>query len=363
MKNLVRAAVLLVAAIALAVVARPAAADTAVMTRNGVLYEVLVMRYADVVPSAAGSTDAHMQVVALRTTSPGIAPVLELVDGTVDTDDKGCPSIGYDENTETVLVVYMRFRGALSDLHFAARRAGGWSERYILASAGLYLSLNPQMTVTRQTYVDFDARNGQPVTKARSIVSIIWWEEGGRSQARYAPVFLEDGRLHLDEITPYNLNELAGSGGPTDNAGLPFSSYQFPAVQRDPGSNGGVLVAFANLATRRQNTLRIGFADNVPQLVSDGVPLGPQTYARIHTPIGRGGREGRLPERIDVLGNVGTVVAPGSLVPTFFWNDVAALHVLPGDSPAEAPPTSIVLRPDFTLDRALAVVRDMALSN
>lgn len=355
-------AVRILAAFALSIGASalPALADSAVMTRSGVVYEVFPARYGDLVPSAAGTADARLPVLALRTTRPGAAPLLDLVDGTVTSDEKGSPSVAYDEATDTLFVVYMRFSGLMTDVHFAARRNGGWIERNILPSPGLYLSLNPQLVLTRQSYVDVDGA-GQPVSKTRSVVSVVWWEEGGRSQARYAPVFVEDGVLHLDEITAYNLNELAGEAGPTSIEGLPFSSYQHPAVQRDPTQNGGVLVSFANLAAQRQNVLRIGFPDDLSQLLASGVPLS-QANVRIHTPIGRGGSSSPVP-MINASAPVGTVIAPESLVPTFFWTEDGVLRVLPSSAPADAPATSIVLRPDFSLDRAISVVREMALSN
>lgn len=364
MKHLRAALRLLPAVLGVVLVAAPqsALADSALMTRSGVVYEGVVTTYGAVVAGAAGTADARLPVLALRTTRPGSSPVVELVDGTVTAEEKSAPSLGYDEITDTVFLVYTRYSGSYSDMHFAIRRAGTWVERSIRPSAGLYLSLNPQLLVTRQSYVDLD-EHGAPIQKARSIVSIVWWEEGGRSQARYAPVFIEDGQLQIDAITAYNLNELAEAGGPTSIDDLPFSSYQFPAVQRDLHSSGGVLATFANLSTKRQTVLRISFPDDMQQIVASGVPAGPAAYVRIHTPIGRSGSDGRILREINVSGSVGTVVAPGSLVPTFFWSEGDTVHVLNGDSPEGAPSTVIPLRSDFSVDRAISVVREMALAN
>jgi hypothetical protein len=257
----------------------------------------------------------------------------------------------------------MRFQGLMTKVDFAVHRDGQWGEQSIVPSAGLYLSLNPQIVVTRQTYIDLD-ENSYPVSKRRAIVSLVWWEEGGRSQARYAPVFIEDGKLDLAEITAYNLNELAGMSGPTSIGSLPFSSFQFPVVQRDPRSNGGVLVSFANLYTKRHSVLQIAFPDDLRDIIASNVPAGPQAYARLHIPIGRSGHDSRLPSEIDTRATVGTVIAPLSLVPTFYWaDDGVAAHVLHGDAPDGQPGTTIPLRSDLSMDRVVSVVRELALSN
>lgn len=352
----------LLAIAALTLVASPrASADTAVLSRSGVLYEILAATYGDVVPGAAGTSEARMPVLVLRTTRPGAAPVDELVDGTVSFDGKVNPSIAYEELTDTVFIAYTQYQGIMADVHFGVHRAGAWRVQSIRPSAGLYYSVNPKMALTRQSYVDIDDR-GFPVVKTRSILSLVWWEEGGRSQARYAPVFVEDGVLNLDQTVAYNLNALAGADGATRNDGLPFSSYQFPSIQADLATNGGILVSFANLATQRQSVLKIGFPDDLRDIIASGVS-GTQAYVRIHTPIGRGGRDGRLPKQVDTQANVSTVIAPASLVPTFFWPESGSMNVLRDDTAEDASPTVIKLRPDLSLDRVTAVVRDMALQN
>jgi hypothetical protein len=245
------------------------------------------------------------------------------------------------------------------DLHVAMRRSGAWTEGRFLPNPGLYVSMNPQLLVTRQTYTDADD-TGRPFTKSRTILSIVWWEESNTSQARYAAVFIEDGSLRLDDVTAWNLNELNGAAGPTDNSGLPLSSYVYPGLQRDAGTNGGVLVSFANLAGRTQQVIRLAFPDNLPNLVPpDGLtPAQRTSFARGHTPIGRSFFVTQLPTQIDLpfQTQVGTIISPAG-VPTFYWNSGAGLAYLRGGSSTVL---TIPFRPDFPVDRALAVVRDMS---
>lgn len=338
--------------------ARPALADSAVLTKSGTLYEVFSARYGDVVAGASGTADARIPVLALRTTPSNGSPTLEIVDGTLDSNEEDSASIEYDEATGTIFVVYDKYQGLMADLHLVVRRGGRWLEQNILPNPGLYLSINPKLLITRQKFTDLD-RFGNPITKSRSIVSVIWWEESGVSQARYACLFVEDGVLRLDTVTAYNLNEFTGAPGPTMAAGLPFSSYQFPALQRDVTTNGGFLVSFANLANQTQTTVRITFPDDIRLLIPPGATTVTQdAYARAHIPVGRQLGAVAIPLKIDVLSPVGTAISSGG-VPTFFWTEGDRFRFLRGDAAPEENPTVIPLRGDFGPDRALSLVRDM----
>ena len=338
--------------------AGPANAASAVLSGDGTLYEVVPTSYGDVIPGA-NSSDAGIRVLALRTTPPGGKPAVEIISGTVNDSYKLDASIEFDEATSSVFIVYTRLRGFFTDVQVRIRRDGAWAEGSFLPNPGLYTSLSPQLLVTRQTYTDLDAE-GNGVSKSRSILSIAWWEETRASQARYAAVFIEDGVLKLDDVTAWNLNELNGAAGPTDNTGLPLSSYVHPGLQRDAGTNGGVLVSFANLATRTQQVVHIAFSDDLPKLVPpDGLsPAQRTSYARGHTPIGRSFSETSLPIEIDLpfQMQVGTFISPNG-APTFFWNSDTGLVYLRGGSSTIL---TVPFRTDFPLDRALTVVRDMS---
>ena len=132
-----------------------------------------------------------------------------------------------------------------------------------------------------------------------------------------------------------------------------------PGLQRDAGTNGGVLVSFANLATRTQQVIRLAFPDNLPKLVPpEGLsPAQRTSFARGHTPIGRAFTESQIP-KIDLpfSTQVGTIISAAG-VPTFYWSSAAGLSYLRGGSDTIL---TIPFRPDFPVDRALAVVKDMS---
>lgn len=354
---------LLIAGLALALLLPAAAlADTEVIAPDGTLYEVFPTTVSAVDWTASGEPDANFAVLGLRITPPGEPSRLEIVAGTRNASTEGSCSIDLEEATGTLFVAYVKSAGMLSDMHVAVRRDGEWLNEDILPSRGLYFSVNPRVVVTRQDYVDFGP-DGLPVTKTRSIFSLVWWEESGPSQARFGAVFIEDGALRLDTVTAWNLNELAGSPGPTDATGLPISSYSFPSVQADPTSNGGVLVTFANLVTRTQQVLRISFPDDLVKLSPpDSTKVPDDVWARAHVPIGRSAGSGRIPENMNTLTEVGAIASQKGTT-TFYWVQSGGMYFIKSDDPEGAAPRRLALRPDFSADRALRVVRTFAERN
>jgi|GEM_PF-1427925 len=350
----------------LAVGSHGASAETAVLTGDGTLYEVFIGPYQDVVPGSSvvpGLPSRDFPVVALRTTAPDGRVAIEMVDGTFTSEPKGLPSIEMDEATGTVIVCYSKYQGIMSDLHISVRRDGRWVGRDIQPNAGLYLSMNPRMTATRQRYVDFDGKGGT-VTKFRTIFSLVWWEESGPSQARYAPIFVEDGVLSVDTVVAFNLNDLVGRKGFTDISGLPFSAYMFPAVERDPSStNGGVLVSFANLATRREQVISITFPDDLTKLPGASASGGlPDVQVRAHIPVGRELGDGPIPMNRDTQANVGYFLSSTGRA-TSWWTDSTGIRYVRNDAAAGDQPRTLSVRPDFPVDRALSVIREMTLKN
>ena len=339
--------------------AASAPADTAVLTPDGTLYEVYPARYADVVPSSAGSTDAQIPVLVLRTSRSGAETEQEIINGTLDSYEEGSVSIEFDPKTGTLFVAYTKFRGLMADMHVALRRGAAWMGEDILSNQGLYLSINPKVVVTRQSYLDFDGEGGT-TRKWRTIFSLVWWEESGPSQARYAAVFVEDGELSLSRIAAYNLNALGAAAGTTDTGGLPLSSFIYPSVQRDPSTNGGVLVTFANLALRKQQVVQITFPDDITALSPPGAVAAPEeALARAHVPIGRSLGTGRLPLAANATADLGAI-ASESGVTTYYWFVEGALSFSRSDEDETAAPKRIPLRPSLGPDRALGLVRELA---
>ncbi len=342
--------------------AGPACADSAVLAPDGTLYEVFPARYGDVVPVEEGSPDATLPVLALRVSRADQPAVLEVVEGTLDPNTEGSVSLELEEQTGTLFVAFTKDRGLMADMHVALRRDGAWSGWDILSNRGFYLSFNPKVVVTRQTYVVFDAE-GLPLQKSRSIFSLVWWEESGPTQARYAPIFVEDGELRVDGVTAYNLNEIAGAAGPTDSTGYSLASFTYPSVQPDPASNGGVVVTFANLATRKQQVLRISYPDDLTRLVPPGTTVIPEeVLSRAHVPIGRSVGTGRIPAIQDAAADINATISQKG-VTTFYWVEGGAMRFVRSDDSDGAEPRRIALRTDLSAEKAARLVRALAEKN
>ncbi len=345
-------------AVAFAFAAGPAAASSAILTKSGTLYEVFPATYGTVDLSTTG-TDASLPVLALRTTPSGGLPTLQAIPGTVDPDVEGSESLDFDEDTQTLFIVYTKQQSLLTTARISVMRDGGWVDRPLLPTAGFTLATNPKILITRQKYLDPSAADPSIwVAKWRSILSAVWWEEGSVQQAKYSALFIEDGVLNLDSVTSYSLNDLAGQAGPTSSAGLTPNSYSFPALQRDYSGDGSVLVSFANLSTQKQTVVSITF----PNAPAPGPGLaGPVSYSR-HTPIGVILNECDLPKGGDIATalSVGTIISPSGHS-TFWWlaGGGSRMEVFQGSSPGSGL-LILPIRPDFSVDKALAAVRELA---
>ena len=332
----------------------PSLAETSLLTKDGTLFEALLAPPADAVVGYEGPAPGSLVV---RVTAPDGSSRVETVSESTGQDGLKPWVLEFEPATQTLFVVYTQSTGVMSNVFVAMRRNLTWSSRVVLANPGLYLSLNPKAVVTRQSFRDVDAA-GKPVAKVRSILSLVWWEENGSSQARYAPVFVEDGILKLDEIAGYNLNELAGSTGATTAGTLPVSAYAFPAIQRDPASNGGVTVSFANLADQTHTALRISFPEDVSKLLVERPGEIALAQARAHVPVGREPVRGRIQISIDTAGDVEASISPSG-VTNFYWQAGPVLRYIGSDAAAGVKPKAIHLRKDLSLDKAVSIVREM----
>ncbi|MRR12133.1 hypothetical protein EG835_06625 [bacterium] len=346
-----------------ALLCAPAYGDSAVVAANGTLYEVVPANYGDLIPLPGGSPETTMPALGLRISPSDQPSHLELVDGTADFEREGSVSVEFEETTGTLFVAFTKSRGLVTDMHVTVRRDGVWYAHDVLSNIGhYYLSINPKVVVTRQRYITFD-EGGAAVEKTRSIFSLVWWEESGPSQAKYAPIFVEDGALRTDAVQAWNLNALAGAEGPTDSSGFPTSAYSHPGVQADRASNGGVLVTFANLFTRTQQVLRITFLDDLVKASPPGATSVPdEVWARAHFPIGRTGGGGRIPMNMTTSSEVGTTVSQTG-VTTFHWLEDGMMRFATSGDPEGASPRRLALRPDLSAEKALALVKALAEKN
>ncbi len=108
------------------------------------------------------------------------------------------------------------------------------------------------MLLTHQTVHTLDADDAD-VFSNRSILSVIWWEEAGIAQARYASFFLDEA-IDASQATVYDLPELVNDAGPTTLGGPSPRRLRLPvaAVGRAPA--GDLLASFADALLATSST-------------------------------------------------------------------------------------------------------------
>jgi hypothetical protein len=326
------------------------ATEVSVLARSGTVYELR-----DTNPDGSQSSE-----LLLRTVRSGLADRWLPVPGTGDYAQEIPGDIQYEETTGSVFLVFTKLDYLQSRVEFAVYRAGRWISGPLAPSMGFYVSMNPKIIVTRQRYLDYDVTR-QVVSKTRSILSIVWWEEAYTRQARYAPIFVEDGDLRLDDTQAYNMPELAGDRPSSEWGNYPSAVYSYPGVDSDPTSNGGVRVTFASLATGMLSVVKIGFPEDLTQIdprstPSEGDKIG---TARGHTPVGRIGGRTPLVREIDTSSPVYAALSTNS-VPTLFWREGNEMVYRRADAPAGSKPVRLSLDSKLSADRAERLIREMA---
>src|SRR5262245_1232405 len=162
-----------------------------------------------------------------------------IIPGSVNADVKHNLDIAYDEPSDSLVLLWNEELTVLSVLRLGIYRNGTWNVGNLLPNLGMAHAYNPQMLLSHQAVKVQDA-NGNAVTKTRTLLSVIWWEEAQYAQARYAPIFLDDDQ-DASNVQVYDLPALVGNGGPTPSTGHPAPSYMFPSLQLE--SMSGSLLA------------------------------------------------------------------------------------------------------------------------
>lgn len=284
----------------------------------------------------------------------------QIVPGTVSYQEKQGLQLEYDGQTSTLLLLWTENVSAYSHVRIGVFRDGAWTNSPLLPNAGISRALNPQMLVTHQRVRYLDPADAI-VWKTTSILSVIWWEESTRTQARLANLFLDEGSFDPSSFSTYDLPALVGGGGDTVAADIPSGSYLFPSLHAD-GLSGALVASFADLAADRHRVVRIQF----PEDQGKPTETGNMAWSRRHIPIVGVTADGPISRMTPVVASfgagtqttVGTSIGAGYR-PTLYWLDGASLKFSRlGDSDWE-PVRSIAVDESMTYEKALALVVGM----
>jgi len=344
------------AAVVLAAFASPMAAEEkSLLATDGTLYEVRAGLAADL--GAAGSDLEPADYViewAARRQDGSIR--MGIVPGTENRNVKRNLDLAFDEASQSLLLLWKEEVTPLNVLQLGIFREGEWTTSTLLPNLGFSKAFNPQMRLSHSTFRWTDA-DGETVTRNRSILSIVWWEESQYALARYAPIFLDEENFDLSNVAVYDLPMLVGASGPTTYDDVPSAAYLFPSLHSD-GPGGAILASFADLHSRKNVVIRITFPTDLGTPGESNV-----TWMRRHIPIvGVVGESPLAPTAPVRISSMGTTLG-SSYRPTFHWRDGDRLLYTRYDGREWASVKSVPLDETMSYERALSLVVGMASSN
>jgi hypothetical protein len=278
---------------------------------------------------------------------------------TVSFSDKHGLDLAYDDQTQTLLLLWTEDVSASSQIHIGVLSRGAWTNSMLEPSSGISQSVNPQMLVTHLdvSYLD---QTGTRQTQTSSILSIVWWEWGPTAKARYASLFLDEGNFATTALTVSDVPALIGVTGPTSTTGVPSGAYLFPTLQAD-GLSGSILVAYADMHDQRQRVLHFDFP------IDRGSPYDPtdMNWKRRHVPIVGVSVDGPIaravPEMTETRDGVHTTIGRGYR-PTLSWGNTTGdtVQYIRLDTTDWGPVRSIAVSDQMTYEQAAALVAAMA---
>lgn len=283
-----------------------------------------------------------------------------IVPNTVGASQKTNLDLAFDENSSTLVLLWKEELSVVNTLHLGVfdGHKGSWKALDLLPNLGFAHAYNPQMLLSHQTihWIDDD---GKDAWRTRSILHTIWWEESQYAQARYAPVFLGEDTTSND-VAVYDLPSFVGGGGPTDYGDAPQSAYMHPALQLE-GPGGGILASFADLSQAKHFVVRFSFPTDMGQ-----TSPGSMTWMRRRIPVVGVAVKGEIALSAPIGGykSFSTIVG-SSYKPTLVWDEDDAVKYirLDGATGKWSAPVGIAVTKEMPADRAMQLVRDMAVKN
>lgn len=278
-----------------------------------------------------------------------------VIPGTVNADVKHNLDIAYDEPSDSLVLLWNEELTVLNVLRLGIFRNGTWNVGNLLPNLGMAHAYNPQMLLSHQT-VKLQDPSGNTLTRTRTLLSVIWWEEAQYAQARYAPIFLDDDQ-DASNVQVYDLPALIGNGGPTPTSGRSQGTYMFPSLQAE-GMGGSLLASFADLSVGRHYVVRVSFPGDLGRPGPDNA-----TWMRRRIPVVGIASDNPAADDVPIfVSDVKTLIG-FAYRPTLAWNTGTAVGYTRFDGKAWSAARSIPLSDTMTADRAMRLVQEMATRN
>lgn len=324
------------------------------LTTDGTLWGIRTGNVADL-----GATNLNLDPASYAIEWSSLAQDGTVQQGILQSSVSGNPKtnldLTFDEPTGSFVILWREDASIVNQLRLAVLRSGVWSFVDLVPSVGFPQAFNPQMLLLHQTVSTTDDQ-GAVTRKNRSILSVLWWEESFTSQARYAPIFLDDEISTASQII-YDLPATIGGGGPTSNDNIPSSAYLYPALQLQ-GPGGGVLASFADLTAHKHYVVRIDFPTNL------GNPndLKNPVWERRRIPVVGIAESGPIVQALAEKAQVHTIIG-SSFNPTLYWKDGDTVRYVRFDGAAWSETRSLALGDSLSYEAAVRLLESMAARN
>lgn len=224
------------------------------LSGNAEIYRVEAIRYGDVFPEGADAAPDD-PVLLFESHKPGEPIQREVVPGTEGYHLERSPNLLLDAATDTLYMVWeTRINGMHSRLKLVSRDADGWSETIEIYGNPYLFKGNPQMAVTRDTFVT--EKDGEETMQRRVILHLIWTERisEAEEQVLYSPLILLDGE-YIGWNPVYRLSEVVAPALGEVSMIAAETAYT-PTIQ--PGGNlHSVVIGFLDPAKGRLVSLEV----------------------------------------------------------------------------------------------------------
>jgi len=307
-------------------VSAKALAEKSLLAPDGTLYTVRSGHVSDLNISDSGVLPTD-NVIAWSFRRPDGSVGQGLVPDTVGQSLKRNLDLAYDESTGSLVLLFKEDLTVLNILRLGIFRDGGWTMTNLLPNLGFAHAYNPQILLSHQY-----------------------------SQARYAPIFLDEVS-DASGVEVYDLPVLLGGSAAAPTANHPAAAYMYPSLQLE-GIGGAILASFADLGSDRHYVIRIKYPDNLGKPGPDNV-----TWQRRRIPVVGVASDEPIPSEVPVfIDGVKTVIG-ASYRPTIVWNTDRAVGYTRFDGRKWSAAITIPLDDTMTYDRALRLVQEMATRN
>jgi hypothetical protein len=255
--------ILLAAGLALSAPALAASREAALGV-DGEVYQVKSGAYGDLFPGVQELVKDN-PVLAIDMTKPGAPPLRVLVPNTGDADLESSASLLYEQDSQTLFVLWESQNGLHPVLKLAGFDGSHWSTPILVTGNPFAPKTSPQLAITRESFED-TTEDEAVVTKHRTTLHLVWQEDGsaaGSLDTLYTPIVFIDG-VYTGANPIYNLGDLLPENLTPGDANVPASLLRAPIIQagRDERT---VVVAFASAATRQLVTVEV---DVLPEQLS-----------------------------------------------------------------------------------------------